>query len=174
MATTAKKTTKTTAKKAKKTPAKRRKKAARRSKQRALPTLRLVPRVPERLEDMEMVKQLVTALERREGDLNEAIERLEGAYHDVTERLGSLEERTRDGAERRLEDLLGRVRDTRAGEAIEELPDRARDEVDDLLDRLGLMRKTRHEELLGKAKKRAKAAGRRQAKKELEQSTANA
>lgn len=86
----------------------------------------------------------------------------------LVSRLAELPEKTRDEAERRARELLERLLETKAGETLEQVPERALAELDELLDRVGLMRKSKHEEELAKAKKRAKAAGKRAAKKELE------
>lgn len=88
-------------------------------------------------------------------------------YRVIVERLGELPEKTRDEAERRASELVSRVRGSRAGEALEELPERAKSELDGLLGRVGLMRLSKHQEALEQAKKRARAAGKRAARKDL-------
>lgn len=163
----------TTASKKKKNSARSRKPAARRRRQkRALPTVRLVPPLPERLESVDLMQKLHDQLERQEEGLNAAIGRLEGSYRDLTARLGDLETKTRESAEKRLLELLERARDSRAGELFGELEGRALDEADDLLERVGLMRMAKHEAEVAKAKKRAKAAGKRAAKKDLDKAAA--
>ncbi len=166
MTTTAKKTATKASPKPATDPKRRRASRARKGKKQ--PQLRLVPKLPERLEQVELLQRAVAELERREGDLNDALERALSSYRELAARLGGWPEKTRDEAERRANDLLSRVRDSKAGEAFEDLPERAREELDELLDRIGLMRKAKHEEELAKAKKRAKAAGKRAARKALE------
>lgn len=151
---------KRTAKKASKAGARRRK---------AAPERWLRGRLPPQLERVDLV---VRAVERGEDEVSAAVERLQAAYHDLLGRFGGLEQQARDEAERRVEDILGRVRETRAAGAFEQLPERAVEELDELLDRMGLVRKARFEEELEKAKKRAKSAGRRAALKELANQTA--
>lgn len=162
---TANKTSKTNKKSASK---KRRTATRRRKAKRALPTVRILPALPERLESVDSIQKLYDQLGRREGELNEALGRLEDTYRDVTGRLGDLEATTRETAEKRLLELLERVRDSRAGELFDQLEGRAQEEADELLERVGLIRLAVHEDKLAKAKKRAKAAGKRAANKELD------
>lgn len=144
-----------------------RRRASRKRKQRALPTVRLVPALPERLESVDVMQRLHEGLERREGDLNEALGRLEGSYRDLAGRLTDLEEKTREGAEKRLLEILSRARKSRANEIFGELEGRALDEADELLERVGLMRAVKHDALVAKARKRARAAGKRAERKSL-------
>ncbi len=133
------------------------------SRRRAPPALRIVPPVPESLEQNELVQRAVASLGRREAELNDAFERLQGAYKD----LGTRFEGKRGETERRLLELFARVRESRAGEAFEDLPERALEEIDELLERVGLVRKTRHLDALEKAKKQGRSAGKRAAQREL-------
>lgn len=155
-------------------PQAKRRRASRSRKGRNAPQLHFVPKLPERFEQVALLKRAVAELEKREGDLNEAFERVQDGYQDLVGRLGGLQEKTRGRAGRRVDELFTLVRGSKAGEALEDLPDRAKDELDELLDRVGLMRKQRHEELLEKAKKRAKTAGKRAAKKDLEKAAEQA
>jgi hypothetical protein len=135
----------------------------RRTSRKAQPALRIVPHVPESLEQVELVQRAMASLGRREVELNDAVERLQAAYKDLGNRLES----KRGDTERRLLELFARVRESRAGEAFEDLPERALEEVDELLERVGLVRKARHLEALEQAKKQGRAAGKRAARREL-------
>jgi hypothetical protein len=152
---------------AKKPARKAARKPAKRSRRKAAQERWLRGRLPAGLERVDLV---VKAVERGEDEVVAAVERLQGAYQDLAGRVDDLEQQARDGAERRVEDIIGRVRETRAGgalEQLEQLPDRAVEELDELLDRMGLVRKAKYDEDLAKAKKRGQAAGRRAAKREM-------
>lgn len=133
--------------------------------------------VPERVEQVEIIKKTLDRLQETQGaqELADAVERLRGALEEVSERLQGLEARTREEANQRVEEILERIRSTKAAKTARDLPDRVTEELDAWLDKMGLIRKPKHLEELEKAKKRARAAERRalQQKKGAKKSAPN-
>lgn len=111
-------------------------------------------------ERLDALKKAAARVEEAEPtqDLKRAAERFVEAYESLTERLGGIEE----SAEGRLAEARERLLDFAAVKAVQEgterLSGRAVEELDEVLDRLGLMRKLVHDEELLLLKKRHKAA----------------
>lgn len=109
--------------------------------------LAVLRRAAERIDDAEATQEVMKAAAR-------VLE----AYKDLGSRLGTLEETAED----RIEEIRERVFELTAVQAVQDvtdrLGDRAVEELDELLDRMGLMRKAVHEEEIDLLKKKQKAA----------------
>jgi hypothetical protein len=107
------------------------------------------------------VQRVLSAIEQRielpkiELDRSIMEERLLSAYRELLGRIQDRTASTRESAEAQLEELLERAQSSRAGEAFGELEGRVTDELDEVLEKLGLLRVVKHEELVAKAEKRA-------------------
>jgi hypothetical protein len=140
----------------------RRKSKRRRRTSRALTlTSRVAEAIPDSANQLPIVRRAFELLEDGEqkaeaglGELDLAIARLSTEVH---ERFEAIETET----EKRAQHLFRRFRASDFGKRLGAVPKQVTSSVDLLLDRVGLMRKARHEALLHRAKQRTKAAPRR-------------
>jgi len=126
--------------------------------------IRLKERLPERAMEIDAIRSAATRIDALEAiqELEAAAETLRIAVTDWAVKVQSFEESTRQIAEDRIEDLLTKVSEVDRFKGIGDLPERigesATVQIDELLDRLGLMRKITHEKEMEKLRKRMKAA----------------
>ena len=146
---------------AKKQPTKkstRKRKSAKKAK-----VLRLVDFMPEdeRLAALKRAAERLDEVEQTQ-ELLKAVQKLADSYRDIgkqrNERVGGIEE----SAQERIDELRERVAELAAVQSAIELSERvggrATEELDEMLDRMGLMRKAVHEEEVALLKKRHKSA----------------
>lgn len=123
------------------------------------PRFRLSEVLPGKVGEIDAVKQFASRVDEAEAvaELNAAIETLQERttelYESVQGRADALEENARERFEEQLEevksraaDLRSKAQETRAGKLLQQLPERATVELDEILARLGLMRVAAHED----------------------------
>lgn len=146
---------------AKKQPAKSTNKRSKRAKKAKV--LRLVDFMPEdeRLAALKRAAERLDDVEQTQ-ELLKAVQKLADSYKELGKQLNARVEDIEESAQGRLDELRERIAELAAVQSAVELSERlggrATVELDEMLDRMGLMRKAVHEEQLDLLKKRQKAA----------------
>ena len=143
-----------------------RKKASSKRRGRRKPRMRLnlEQRLPSRALGIEAIRSAATRIDGLDAvqEIEVAAQDLADAFREWADKFQLFEVSTRNVAEERLDDLRMRLGEIETLKSLGDLPERIGDtaatQLDEVLDRLGLMRKAVHELELGKLRKRMKAA----------------
>jgi hypothetical protein len=153
-------------KKSKPTSKSSRRKASGKTRRRRNPQMRLnlEQRLPSRALEIDAIRTAATRIDGSDAlqDIEVAAQNLTDALRDWADKIQLFEANTRNVAEERLDDLRTRLGEIESLKGIGHLPERFGDtataQIDEMLDRLGLMRKAVHDTELEKLRKRMKAA----------------
>lgn len=129
--------------------------------------------MPERIESIDLLRKTLSRLDETRGalEIGEAIERLRETVDDVNQRLHAMEQKTRNQASVQVGELRDLILKLPAMDSMSALPERALESIDEALERVGLMRRTKHLQEVEEAKRKAQRATLRKIRREQKAKT---
>lgn len=131
--------------------------------------------MPERIESIDLLRNTLTRLDETRGaqELNEAIARFGLALGGANQRLQDMERKTRAQAAEQVTELLDLIMHLPAMDSFSLLPERALESIDEALERVGLVRRSKHLLELENAKRKAQRATMRKIRRAEKAKAAN-
>lgn len=116
--------------------------------------------MPKRVESIAFLHRTLTRLDQTRGarELGEVVERFGSVLGDANQRLQVMEYKTRTQAAEQVNELRQLILGLPAMDSLSSLPERALENIDEALERVGLIRHSRHLLALEEARRKAQRA----------------